>query len=160
MTLPPELAALFRRDLTRLRQEIEAFSTETDIWKLVPGVSNSAGHLTMHLEGNLREYIGRQIGGVAYTRNRPAEFQGPPKPRPELLAGIDLVLSLVPGVVAALNEEHLAAPFPERVLGPELSTQQFLIHLYGHLAYHLGQIDYLRRVLTTAGAIDLARLPG
>lgn len=158
MVLSQELAALFRRDLMRLRQQLEAFPNEADLWKAVPGVSNSAGHLAMHLEGNLREYIGRQLGGVDYTRNRPAEFQGPPKPRAELLAGLATTMGLVPDAISSLSAETLAAPFPERVLGPELSTQQFLVHLYGHLSYHLGQVDYLRRLLTGAGALDLAKL--
>ena len=158
MSFAHELAALFRRDLIRLRQELEAFSGEADLWKTVPGVSNSAGHLAQHLEGNLREYVGRQLGGLEYTRNRPAEFQGPPRARQELVAALTVLAGLVPEVIASLPEEKLSAAFPERVLGPELSTRQFLIHLYGHLSYHLGQVDYLRRMLTGAGAIELAKL--
>jgi uncharacterized damage-inducible protein DinB len=39
------------------------------------------------------------------------------------------------------------------VLGEPLTNRQFVTHLYGHLNYHLGQIDYLRRVLTGEGAL-------
>lgn len=156
MTLVHDLAALYRRDLIRLRQELAAFDDEAGIWKTVPGVTNSAGHLALHLEGNLREYIGRQLGGIEYQRNRPAEFQGPPKPKQELVAAVAELATLVPGVIENLNAGVLDAPSCEK---PALSTRQFLIHLYGHLSYHLGQIDYLRRVVTGAGAIDLAQLP-
>ena len=63
-----ELAALYKRDLTRVIQEVQAFPDEASLWRIAPGVTNSAGNLVLHLEGNLREYIGRQLGGVAYTR--------------------------------------------------------------------------------------------
>jgi hypothetical protein len=33
-----------------------------------------------------------------------------------------------------------------------------LVHLNGHLNYHLGQMDYLRRAITGHGAIHLAEL--
>jgi hypothetical protein len=72
--LASELAALFSRDITRLIQELQAFPDTASLWKTQPGVTNSAGNLALHLEGNLREYIGRQLGHVDYTRDRPAEF--------------------------------------------------------------------------------------
>jgi uncharacterized damage-inducible protein DinB len=42
--------------------------------------------------------------------------------------------------------------YPEVVLDDAMSTQEFLIHLYGHLNWHRGQIDYLHRILIGAGA--------
>ena len=137
---------------------MEAFADEQDLWRTAGGVTNSAGHLALHLEGNLREYVGRQLGGVGYQRDRPAEFAGPPKGRRELVVALTVVLGIVPEVIAGLTEEELAAPYPERVLGAELSTRQFLVHLHGHLTYHTGQIDYLRRMLTGGGALELVGL--
>jgi len=153
-----ELAALFARDLTRVAQELEAFPDEASLWRVAPGVTNSAGNLALHLEGNLREYIGRQLGHVAYSRQRPMEFSKRDVSKATLVARIDEVRDLVTRVVASLPRDTLDAPYPEDVLAVTLTSRQFLVHLYGHLSYHLGQIDYLRRVTTGAGAIHLATL--
>jgi hypothetical protein len=153
-----ELAALFARDLTRLAQEIEAFPDEASIWTTRPGFTNSAGNLTLHLEGNLREYVGRQLGGILYERDRPAEFATRGVAKGELLARVTRLRQDVPAVIAALHDDTLDAIYPEAALGVPLTTRQFLIHLQGHLNYHLGQIDCLRRVTTGAGALPLAGL--
>lgn len=158
MTFAHELAELFRRDLTRLHQEIEAFADEPDLWRTTGGVTNSAGHLALHLEGNLREFVLRILGGETFQRDRPAEFNGEPKPKADLLSRVGRLIDRVPEVIGSLDAARLDAAYPARVLGPELTVRQFLIHLYGHLSYHTGQIDYLRRALTGEGAIDFAGL--
>jgi hypothetical protein len=154
--LATELAALFARDLHRLRQQLEAFPDDAAVWALAPGVTNSAGTLALHLEGNLREYIGRQLGGRTYVRDRPAEFSTRSVPRAQLLDCVAQLQTDIPPVIGALTATLLEAVYPEVVLGVPLTTRQFLVHLHGHLNYHLGQIDYLRRVTTGQGAIGLA----
>ncbi len=109
-------------------------------------MTNAAGTLALHLEGNLREYIGRQLGGIDYARDRPLEFSRRGVEQQELVARIEAVRILVPRVIEALSEQQLAAIYPEQVLSAPITTRQFLIHLNGHLNYHLGQIDYLRRI--------------
>lgn len=156
--LSTDLAALYARDLIRLRQEVEAFPDTETLWRTAPGVTNVAGTLALHLEGNLREFVGRQLGQIAYTRNRPLEFSARGVERDEILARLEGVGEMVPRVIAGLSADVLQANYPEEVYGAPLSTQQFLIHLNGHLNYHLGQIDYLRRVNTGNGAITLAAL--
>lgn len=156
--LATELAALYTRDLTRLGQEIDAFPDEASIWATLPGFTNSAGTLTLHLEGNLREYIGRQLGGIPFERDRRAEFATRGVPKAELAARVMRLGHDVPPAVAALGGDALDAIYPEVVLGVPLTTRQFLIHLQGHLNYHLGQIDCLRRVTTGAGALPLVGL--
>ena len=153
-----ELSALFRRDLTRLIQEVTAFPEDAMLWSTVPGIANSAGNLTLHLEGNLREFIGRQLGGVAYRRQRPLEFSTSGITAAELSARIEAVRDLVPPVIAALSSAQCAAAYPENVYGKPISTGQFVLSLYGHLSYHLGQIDYLRRVLSAGAAVPFAGL--
>ena len=149
-----ELAAGFRRDLERLIEELGAFPADENLWKTLPGVSNSAGNLFLHLEGNLREYIGRQLGGVNYNRQRDLEFSRRIVPAAELAARLRPLPDLIAGVVSGLSEDALGRAYPENVLGTPVSTERFLIHLHGHLNYHLGQIDYLRRALTGFGAIQ------
>lgn len=158
MPFATELAELFRRDLTRLVQEMEPFPDDATLWRTLPGIANSAGNLTLHLEGNLREFIGRQLGDVAYTRQRPAEFATRDVSKTELIERIAAVRELVPAVIAGLSESQFDAAFPEQVFGAPISTRQLVFSLYGHLSYHLGQIDYLRRVLTGDGAVKFAGL--
>ncbi len=155
MAIHSELISLFTRDLRRVAQEIEAFPTDESLWQTAPGVTNSAGNLALHLEGNLREYIGRQLGGIAYTRQRPLEFSTTGLTRAEVAARIDAVRETI---IPTLATADLDALFPENVLGQPLTTRQFVLHLLGHLNYHLGQIDYLRLMNTGDGAIKLAGL--
>ena len=158
MSVAIELAGLFRRDIARLVQEVRAFPDETSLWETRPGVANSAGNLALHLEGNLRDFIGRQLGGVEYTRQRELEFGAKDVPREALAVRLEEVQELVYGTVAAVTAGQLDAIYPINVLGVELTTRQFLMHLYGHLSFHLGQMDYLRRVITGDGALKFVRL--
>lgn len=147
-----ELSALFTRDLQRLVRQLDALD-DARLWQVLPGVTNSAGNLMLHLNGNLREFIGRQLGGVPYVRDRAREFGARDVSRATLHAELTELVSLVPGVVDRMTEGRWIDHFPENVLGEPLSNRQFVIHLYGHLNYHLGQIDYLRRALTGDGAL-------
>lgn len=158
MSISTELAALFARDLTRVAQETAAFPSDDALWQTVPGVTNSAGNLALHLEGNLREFVGRQLGGIAYTRQRPAEFATTGLTREEVAARIEGTRETIVPVLAGLDEARLEAAYPEFVLGQSLPTRMFLLHVLGHLNYHLGQMDYLRRVTTGNGAIPLTGL--
>jgi hypothetical protein len=156
--LSTELAALYARDLSRLAQELRAFPDTSAVWRTMPGVTNPAGTLALHLEGNLREYVGRQLGQIAYQRDRPREFSVRGIERAELITRIEAVRDTIPQVIGALSQALLDATYPEPYNGSPISTRQFLIHLSGHLNYHLGQIDYLRRVTTGDGAISMASL--
>lgn len=158
MNVGAELAALFERDLTRLAQEVHAFPSTEALWKTAPGVQNSAGNLVLHLEGNLREYIGRQIGGLAYVRQRRQEFSQTGLAAAELIARIEPLQQTIPSMLLSLSNDNLARTYPQDVLGKPLSTSQFLIHVHGHFNYHLGQIDYLRRMLTQGLPVDFVQL--
>ena len=158
MTVAQGLAKLFTRDLTRLIQELTAFPSDEILWQRIPGVSNSAGNLVLHLEGNLREYVGRQLGDIAYQRKRDLEFSSNGVSREQLIQRMEQVRTQVADVVSKLADSQLAATHPEQVLQIPLSSHDFLVHLHGHLNFHLGQIDYLRRILTQGSAVEFAGL--
>lgn len=158
MTLSQELAELYRRDLVRVRQQLESFPDDGTLWTKALHCANPAGNLALHLEGNLREYIGRQLGGIPYQRARDAEFTTSSGAGAEIVERFIELADSIPSVICALSDEALSATFPEAVLKKQLSTRQFLIHLLGHLNYHAGQIDYSRRMLTGQPALKLVGL--
>lgn len=148
------------RDLRALRREIEAYPEERDIWRVQPGISNSGGTLALHLAGNLRYFVGAVLGGTGYARDRDAEFNRRDAPRAELLAEIDAALAAVDAGLTRATEPDLARPYPHPIAGHTVTTGDFLVHLVAHFTYHLGQVDYHRRLLTgQAGQIRAVAVP-
>ncbi|GAB2966512.1 hypothetical protein GCM10027048_41240 [Hymenobacter coalescens] len=141
------LSALFRRDLLRLRREIELYSREEHLWLTAGTIANSAGNLCLHLIGNLNTYIGRELGHTGYVRHRELEFSLRDVPRTELLRRLDDTLEVVTTTLAALPAAALPEEYPALVLEHKTSTEYLLTHLATHLAYHLGQVNYHRRLL-------------
>lgn len=145
--ISPTLQKLFARDLNKLHHEISAYTDEALLWKIVPGINNSAGNLALHLIGNLNTYIGADLGSSGYVRDRDAEFSLKDVPRQALLNQIEQTKTTVRTILAQLSETQLAElhsidTFPER-----MTNEFFLTHLATHLTYHLGQINYHRRLL-------------
>ncbi len=157
-----ELARLIDRELATLRAELLAYPDEAGIWAKPLGTPNSAGNLALHLVGNLRTYIGAQYGDTGYIRDRDKEFSERGVPREQLLALIDTAADEVRRTFATLDPDVLARDFPQAVGGFQIPADRFLMHLASHLAYHLGQVDYHRRVVTgsssSVGALPLASL--
>lgn len=141
------LKMLFNRDLNRLKSEIELYQNESDIWKIQKGISNSAGNLCLHLVGNLNTYIGAEFGKTGYIRNRALEFSLKDIPRVELITKIEETIVVVDNALNNVSEDELKIEFPILVFENKTSTEFMLIHLTTHLAYHLGQINYHRRLL-------------
>jgi hypothetical protein len=106
MSFAGDLASLFGRDLSKLVEQVRAFPSDEALWETPPGVINSAGTLTLHIDGNLREYIGRHLGGVGYTRDRPTEFSARGVSRDQLIARISELRALIPSILASLSEAH------------------------------------------------------
>ncbi len=141
------LQSLFIRDLTKLKTEIEAYRNEETIWKTDKNISNSAGNLCLHLVGNLNHFVGTILGNSDYVRNRELEFSQKNIPRTELTVQIDRTIATINRSLEKLSAEDLEKEFPVESLGYKMTTGYFLIHLFGHLGYHLGQINYHRRLL-------------
>jgi len=147
------IAAIIERELRTLRAQIEACSDERDLWRVAPGIANPPGVLAAHLVGNLQHFIGARLGGTGYVRDRDAEFARRDRSRAELLAAIDETRGVVRATLAALPEHELDADYPDVIGGVRVTTGDLLVHLISHLAYHLGQIDYHRRLLAGGGAL-------
>ena len=141
------LTKLFRRNLEQLSAELEAYATETALWTLVGDIKNSPGTLTLHIVGNLNHFIGATLGHSDYVRDRDAEFSRQDVPREELLEMVEDTRLMLERVLPDLDKDTLEGLYPQEVLGYPMTTQYFLIHLFGHLSYHLGQINYHRRLM-------------
>lgn len=141
------LKVLFNRDLNRLRKEIEQYKHEDNLWKIEAAIANSAGNLCLHLIGNLNTYIGKELGKRTYIRNREAEFALKHVPRTVLLDKIDNTIEVVITALDNLDESSLTYEYPVLVFEEKTSTGYLLVHLSTHLTYHLGQINYHRRLL-------------
>lgn len=150
------------RELKALRREIEAYPSDADLWRLVPGIANPGGNLALHLAGNLQYFVGAVLGGTGYKRYRDAEFGSRDVPRAELVQQIDRAIAAVETGLARVNDGDLGKPFPEPIGGVTPTTGAFLAHLAVHLGYHLGQVDYHRRIITgegkTVGALPVGEL--
>lgn len=141
------LKSLFNRDLNKLKLEIESYQNETQIWAIDKNISNSAGNLCLHLIGNINTYIGAEIGKTGYIRNRELEFSLKDIPKAELVQKIENTILVVNQALDTLSQADLEAVYPLIVFEKEMTTEFFLVHLSTHLAYHLGQITYHRRLL-------------
>lgn len=145
--LTDSLRTIFKRDLAKLKEELSLYLQEENIWKVNRKISNSAGNLSLHLIGNLNTYVGAYLGNSGYVRNRPEEFALKDVPRAELIRSIEETMQTVDQVLSALNPEQLSSEYPEVVLDGKMSMEFFLVHLATHLNYHLGQVNYHRRLL-------------
>ncbi len=140
-----ELAKVFEKDLKKLKEEIESYE-ESDLFKTATGITNSAGNLAMHLVGNLKHFIGAVLGNSGYIRNREFEFAGQIS-QAALLTEIEETQIIVRETLAKITAQNLDQNYPVRVFGDDMTSGFFLIHLLGHLNYHMGQINYHRRLI-------------
>src|SRR5260221_4897813 len=106
------IATIFVRDLKALKRELEAFKDERHIWRTAPGITNSAGTLTLHMAGNLRHFVGAQLGKSDYVRDRDAEFARRDVPRADLMKETDDAIAAIERTVPKLSAKDLAKPLP------------------------------------------------
>jgi uncharacterized damage-inducible protein DinB len=157
-----DFKATFLREVATLGRELDLYPDEASVWKELPGLPNSTGTLILHLAGNLQHFIGATLGQSGYVRNRDLEFSARDISRETLKAHLEQAQQAIIMTFSKLDEERLEQPFPELKRDVQLTTRQMLFHLLTHLAYHLGQLDYHRRVVTgsnvSANAVALTEL--
>jgi uncharacterized damage-inducible protein DinB len=147
ITVVETLLKLFDRDLLRLEEEMSLYPTEESIWRVSGVVKNTGGNLCLHLCGNLQHYIGKNLGRIAYARNRDNEFAAKGISKADLIAEVQKTRQTVRESLETLKPSILETEYPEKVYEYAVTTGYFLIHLIAHLSYHLGQINYHRRML-------------
>ncbi len=146
--LQDTLIKLFVRDLSKLKTELKAYSVEKNMWLLEDTINNTAGNLCLHIMGNLHAFVGAELGSTGYVRQRELEFSLKNVPRVELVQQLDATITMIKVTLATITHEDLQKEYPLIIFkNTPMSTEFFLVHLTTHLAYHLGQINYHRRLL-------------
>ena len=138
---------IFERNIDKLIAEINLYKNEEDLWIVRGEISNSAGNLCLHLIGNLNHFIGFAIGKTGYLRNRDEEFSQKNIPRATLISNLENTKKVVKSALQNLNIADLEKDFPVEMQGKIQRTDFMLLHLLAHLSYHLGQVNYHRRLL-------------
>lgn len=141
------LSEIFERDLRKLAHEINLYENENDLWVVKGAIANSAGNLCLHLTGNLQHFIGAVLGQTGYVRDRDNEFATKGVSRTALLAEIDTTIGVVTRALNQLSPDQLEGDFPVKKRDEVVKTDYMLLHLLGHLSYHLGQVNYHRRMI-------------
>lgn len=141
------LIIFFKRDLEKLKSEIEQYQTESNLWIVDKGIANSGGNLSLHLVGNLKHFIGMEMGNIPFERHRDLEFSTKGVPRMELVKQIEETVGIVEKTLTGMSDKDFEKPFPNPVFKQQISAGEFLVHLATHLSYHLGQVNYHRRLL-------------
>jgi len=147
-TLSSILTTQIVRELQTFIREIELFPSDDSVWHTRRGVTNSAGNLALHICGNLQDFVGRVLGGTSYVRNREQEFSQREGTRAAIVAELNKTIDMIKATLPEVTDETMAADFPMQLAGKTLNTATFLVHLAAHLAFHLGQAGYLRRIIT------------
>jgi len=138
---------IFDRDLQKLQSELEMYRDEQAIWHIEQSIANSAGNLCLHLIGNLNAFIGVGLAKTSYVRNRDLEFSLKDIPRASLLQQLEATRKVVEVGLSSISDKDLEGEFPILVWKEKASMEYTLIHLVTHLNYHLGQVNYHRRLL-------------
>lgn len=146
--LTEAVAALLERDLQALDREVNAYPDESSLWEVPEGITNSGGTLVLHLAGNIQHFVGARLADSGYVRDRTKEFSARGVPRAALLRQIEAARAAVRLAAAKVTDEELEGDFPEVVGGVRVQTGEYLVHLVAHFAFHLGQVDYHRRLVT------------
>ena len=125
-------------------RELAAPLSDEQFWRKPFPFGNSFGHLVLHLTGNLNYYIGAQIAGTGYVRDRDREFAETKRlPKRELLKRFDEAIGVVRRAICEQSADNWSAEY--MAVREEDAGNRFNIFLRcaTHLHHHVGQMTYL-----------------
>ena len=148
LTLTETVASAFIRDFEMFAQDVHALAedlSEDEFWTRPRPYGNSIAHLTLHVTGNLNYYIGTQIAGTGYVRDRPREFaETVRRPKADVLAGLDDAVGMVVRTIRAQRPDDWTLPYS--AVGAAAPTRFGMVLRCGeHFFHHLGQMIYLKK---------------
>lgn len=121
--------------------------SDEQFWTKPYAYGNSFGHLVLHLTGNLNYYVGAQIAGTGYVRDREREFTETAKlPKDDVLRDFEEAIAMVVSTLEAQTAESWSVPCA--VANAEHRVRfGILLHCAAHLHHHVGQMIYLEKEL-------------
>jgi uncharacterized damage-inducible protein DinB len=146
--LVSSIREILLRDLNKCMEEINSYPDEAVLWQIDGQILNSAGNLALHLAGNLQHFIGAILGQNGYMRNRDAEFADKNIAKEKIIFELQQAAAAIDTTLSSMNDGQLTQHFPSDKFMTDKNIHFALLHLMGHLNYHLGQINYHRRLLT------------
>lgn len=141
------LANFYERDLRKLIEEVNLFEREEDLWKVRGSVKNSAGNLVLHIIGGTNYLIGAKLAGTGYVRDRDQEFIKKNVPRKEMVDQLESLIAMLKELLSGFTQERMEAEYPMLFDDMKVPNSYVLVRLSIHISYHLGQVNYLRRML-------------
>ncbi|HEV2912888.1 MAG TPA: DinB family protein [Pyrinomonadaceae bacterium] len=138
------------RDFARRVHELAENLSEEQFWTKPYPYGNSFGHLTLHLTGNLNYYIGTEIAGTGYVRDRESEFTEQATPsKEEALGRLDEAVELVIATLGRQTAETWSSEY-EAKEAADFVKDRFSIFLRcaAHFHHHVGQMIYLEKELS------------
>lgn len=141
------LADFYERDIRKLIEEINSFRNEENIWITYGSVKNSSGNLVLHIIGGMNHLIGATLADTRYVRDRDQEFARKGVERKVLVAQLEELIPMIKNTINNFSQEKMDAEYPIFFDKPHTTNSYVLLQLLVHLNYHLGQVNYLRRIL-------------
>ncbi|HMS64932.1 MAG TPA: DUF1572 family protein [Ignavibacteria bacterium] len=133
--------------LDALIKEVSLYKNEENIWKLSGSISNTAGNLCLHICGNLNHFYGAVLLKNGYARERDMEFSKKNVSTAELIKCVEETKSMIEEFFDSVTAEDINKIYPEDKFGENATYGFIFSRLVSHLSYHVGQINYHRRIL-------------
>ncbi|MEZ5345367.1 MAG: DUF1572 family protein [Pyrinomonadaceae bacterium] len=143
------LVSIYENDLKKVIAEIGSYRSDADLWKTSGEITNSGGNLALHLIGNINHFFGANLGKTGYRRDRDLEFSENDKSRDEIVKKLEETILVLHSSLGSLSDDDLSSDYPEEFGGKIQSVFAVATYMLSHLNYHLGQINYHRRLLTS-----------
>lgn len=137
---------LYINFLNSLKDEISLYKDPGNIWLLSGSISNTPGNLCLHICGNLNHFFGAVIGNTGYIRERDQEFSKRNLSREELISAIEETKIMIGKIFDELKPDDINKIYPLNKFGENVTYGFIFSRLVSHLSYHLGQINYHRRL--------------
>ncbi|MGH2399577.1 MAG: DinB family protein [bacterium] len=123
--------------------------TDAEINWRHPNLSNTIGILLRHVAGSERYWIVEVVGGRPIHRERDAEFAGERLAKQPLVDALRAAQAEVTGVMGRMAAGELSTEVQLRDPPRTIPKAQAILHSIQHTAYHLGQIQLLRKMAGT-----------
>ncbi len=142
LTIASDLKTRYKKLAGVVRELAEPLSDD-QFWSKPFPFGNSFGHLVLHLTGNLNYYIGAQIAGTGYIRNRPLEFSDTTRvAKAEALRKFDEAIGMVLGTIDSQTTEDWSKEYSG--VGADARDRfDMVLQCATHLHHHIGQMIYI-----------------